>query len=92
MKFSVAAVVLFSSIATSFAGNFTPIPKNKIVQVCAVNCQTAFDLCVKLSAPPPLPPPTVGTQQTTPTVPLVVGNCEGDLKICLLVCQANPRG
>lgn len=40
----------------------------------------------------PPPPPTAGTQQTTPTVPLVVGNCEGDLKICLLVCQTNPRG
>jgi len=50
MKLSVAAILLFSSIATSFAGNFTPIPKNKIVQSCAVNCQNSFDLCARLSA------------------------------------------
>jgi hypothetical protein len=30
MKFSVAAIILFSSIATSFAGNFAPIPKNSL--------------------------------------------------------------
>ena len=93
MKLSVAAIILFSSIATSFAGNFTPIPKNKIVQTgCAVACQSNFDVCVRLRIPP-TPPPTVGTQQVAPPAPLVVGpNCEGELNICLLRCQANPRG
>lgn len=92
MKLTVAAIILLSSIATSFAGNFTLIPKNKIVQACAVACQNNFDLCVKLNIPPPQPPPTVGTQQTTPTLPLVIGNCQGDLNLCLLSCRANPRG
>ena len=91
MKVVGAPIILFCSVVTSFAGNFAPIPKNKIAQSCAVTCQNNFDLCAKLRTPPP-PPPTTGTQQTTPSVPLVVGNCEGDLKLCLLVCQTNPRG
>ena len=92
MKLTVAAIILLSSIATSFAGNFTPIPKNKIAQSCSATCQNLFNLCVKLNVPPPQPPPTAGTQQTTPTPPLIVGNCQGDLTLCLLSCQANPRG
>ena len=51
MKLTVAAIILLSSIATSFAGNFTLIPKNKIVQACAVTCQNNFDLCVNLTFP-----------------------------------------
>ena len=94
MNLGVAAIILFSSIATSFAGNFTPIPKNKIVQnACSFNCQNNFDVCVRLRVPPP-PPPTAGTQQVGPsTPPLIVGpNCEADRNICLLACQTNPRG
>ena len=53
MKLTVAAIILLSSIATSFAGNFTPIPKNKIAQACNDACQNAFDLCVRLNVPPP---------------------------------------
>jgi hypothetical protein len=93
LRLSAAAIILSSSITISFAGNFTPIPKNKIAQFCAVNCQNAFSLCVQLSAPPATPPPTVGTQQVTPTVPLVIGpDCQANLNLCLLSCQANPKG
>jgi hypothetical protein len=94
MKLSAATIILFASIPTSFAGNFTPIPKNKIVQnACFTNCRTAFDLCVRLRGTG-APPPTVGTQQVAPTTaPLVVGaNCELDRAYRLRACTSNPRG
>ena len=94
MKLSAAAIILFCSIATSFAGNLTPISKNKIVQnACLNNCQTAFDLCVRMRGTGTLPP-TVGTQQVTPTpIPLVTGpNCESDRDFCLRKCTLNPNG
>ncbi len=94
MKLSAAAIILFCSIATSFAGNFAPISKNKIVQnVCSTNCLSAFDVCVRLRGTG-TPPPTVGTQQVAPpTIPLVIGpNCELDRDICLKACATNPRG
>ena len=52
MKLSAAAIILFSSTTISFAGNFTPIAKGKIVQsqACFNNCNTAFDLCVRLNS------------------------------------------
>ena len=41
LRLRAAAIILLSSITISFAGNFTPIPKNKIAQGgCALNCQT----------------------------------------------------
>jgi hypothetical protein len=94
MKLNVAAIILFSSIGISFAGNLTPNPKNKIVQnVCSINCQTRFDLCARLRVPPPPPPPTAGTQQVGPSTPMIVGpNCESDRDLCLLACSLNPRG
>ena len=50
MKLVAAAIVLFSSTTTSVAGNFTPIPKNKIVQnTCFDRCQGEFELCLRLS-------------------------------------------
>jgi hypothetical protein len=73
-----------------FAGNFTPIPKNKIAQVdCSPSCLAAFDTCVRVRGVP-TPPPTVGTQQVAPpTVPLVIGpNCEFDRDACLRGCAA----
>jgi hypothetical protein len=92
MKLNVAAIILFSLVATSFAA---PIPKNKVVQnlqLCSAKCQNNFALCAQLRIPP-TPPPTVGTQQVAPPAPLVVGpNCEGELNLCFMRCQANPRG
>ena len=89
-----AAIILLSSATISFAGNFTPIPKNKIVQTgCGGMCQNNFAVCVQLNVPPPVPPPIAGTQQVTPTAPLPIGpDCAANLKVCLLLCQGQPRG
>ena len=92
MKLSVAAIIFFASIPASFAGNFTPIPKNKIVQVsCTFSCQSAFDQCVRLRGTGGAPP-TTGTQQVvTPAVTPQVGPlCEADRDACLRGCA--PRG
>jgi len=94
MKLSVAAIILFCSIATSFAGNLALISKNKIAQnSCAVNCQIQFDICTRLRGTAP-PPPTVGTQQVSPpTVTLPHGpQCEADRDFCTTRCTLNPRG
>lgn len=100
MELNVAAIILFSSIATCFAGNFTPIPKNKVVQNsqnCFANCQNNFNLCLSLrgtqlqpivTSPAPGTPPIVA-----PARPGIGPNCEGDQTLCLLSCQqSNPRG
>src|SRR5262245_34888959 len=99
MKLTVAAIIFLASIPASFASNFTPIPKNKIVQLdCSPSCLAAFDTCVRVRGTGS-PPPTVGTQQVaTPAVPLVIGpNCESDRDACLRGCAAirgarNPGG
>src|SRR4029453_17781499 len=89
MKLSVAAIILLASIQASLAGNFTPIPKNKIVQSdCTPSCRAAFDTCVRVRGTGTLPP-TIGTQQVaTPAVPLVIGpNCEFDRDACVRCCR-----
>jgi hypothetical protein len=49
MKLTVAAVMLlFTSVTTSFAGNFTPISKNKVAQSCFATCQIQFQLCLSV--------------------------------------------
>ena len=95
MKLSVVAIILFASTPASFAGNFTPIPKNKIAQTsCSTKCQVLFDTCTRLRTPPPAPPPTAGTQQVSPVVPpVIIGqNCEFERDTCLRFCVVNPRG
>jgi hypothetical protein len=99
MNLNVAAIILFSSIATCFAGNFTPIPKSKVVQNiqnCPANCQNNFNLCVRLRGTQFQPIVTPGTTPSTPPTvagtPSIGPNCEGDQTLCLLSCQANPRG
>jgi hypothetical protein len=90
MKLTVAAIILLASIPASFAGNFTPIPKNKIAQVdCSPSCLAAFDTCVRLRGTGG-PPPTVGTQQVaTPVVTTIIGPlCEADRDACLRGCAA----
>jgi hypothetical protein len=78
MKLSAAAIILFSSTTICFAGNFTPIPKSKIVQsqACFDNCQTAFNLCVRLNAGST----TVGR------------NCQSELSFCQTACQLRTKG
>jgi hypothetical protein len=55
MKLTVAAVILFTSVTTSFAGNFTPIPKkSRTIQlfyylsdyVSALPCGLQECLCI----------------------------------------------
>ena len=77
MKLSAAAIILFSSTTISFAGNFTPVPKGKIVQsqACFNNCNTAFDLCVRLNS---------GS--------IVVRNCQSELSSCQTACQLRNSG
>src|SRR6187401_239560 len=97
MKLSAAAIILFCSIATSFAGNFAPISKNKITQnSCLVNCQIQVDLCTRLrrSSSQSVLTPTPGTQQVAPpTVGVPLGpNCETDQDFYSNRCALNPRG
>lgn len=95
MKLNVAAIILFSSIAICSAGNFTPIPKNRVVQDiqnCFAKCQNDFNLCISLRGTPFQPIVTPNTPAiVAPTRP-VGRNCEGDQSLCLMSCQANPRG
>ena len=94
MKLVAATIILFMSTEASFAGNFTPIPKNKLAQTpCATSCQVLFDTCARLRAPPP-PPATAGTQQVAPQTPSVVigPNCEFEQAACLRACVTSPRG
>ena len=42
------AIILLSS-TFSFAGNFTPIPKNKVAQIgCSTQCENLFNLLAGL--------------------------------------------
>jgi hypothetical protein len=102
MNLNVAAIILFSSIATCFAGNFTPVPKSKVVQNiqnCPANCQNNFNLCVRLRGTQFQPIVTPGTTPITPPPTIVapvqsgIGpNCELDQNFCLRSCQVNPQG
>jgi hypothetical protein len=76
-QLTAAAIILFCAVTTGFAGNFTPIPNNKIAQTqsCVDNCLTAFDICVRLRGNS-----TVGR------------SCEAEQSFCLMSCQVNPRG
>jgi len=78
MKLTAAAIILFSSTTIGFTGNFTPVPKGKIVQsqACFNNCSTAFDLCVRLNS---------GSVT-------VVRNCQSELSVCQTACQLRNSG
>src|SRR5262245_43498881 len=102
MKPVVTAIILFASIQTSFAGNFTPIPKNKTAQIvdCTAGCGFTFDTCVRVrgtGGPSPTAAGTAGTQQVaTPTRPIIIGpSCEFDRDACLRGCasiRTSPPG
>jgi hypothetical protein len=78
MKLSATAITLFASTTISFAGDFTPIPKGKIVQsqACFNNCQIAFDQCVRLRS---------GSTN-------VFRNCESEQSFCTMACQLRLSG
>ena len=85
MKQVVAAIILLSSITTSFAGNFTPIPKNKIAQFnCAANCQTLFNQCLQLCGNSCL--------STSINRLPVSRNCDVERDLCILSCQGQRGG
>jgi hypothetical protein len=86
MKLSVAAVILLTSITNSFAGNFTPIPKNKVAQTqsCPANCQFAFLLCLQICG---------NACVSTPLNRLPASrNCDFELEACRRGCLSSRSG
>jgi hypothetical protein len=82
MKLSAAAIIFFSSITISFAGNFTPVPKNKIAQSgCSTACQNLFNVCLQVCGGNCL--------STSPNKPAVGRNCDIEELLCLQNC---PKG
>jgi len=77
MKVSAAAMILLFFPTISLSNNFTPVPKNQIVQSqsCVNSCAIAFNLCVRLRGNSP-----------------VGRSCEAEQSFCLMSCQLNPRG
>ena len=85
MKLSAVAIILLSSITTSFAGNFTPIPKIKIAQTtCLDNCQRAFVLCLGVCGS--------NCTSLSNNRPAVSRNCDVEQAICQRGCQFTPGG
>src|SRR5262245_11899256 len=75
MKITVAAVILFTSVTTSFAGNFTPIPKVRVVQAaCSAACQLAFQACLQVCG--------TGCQSLRADRPRITRNCDFELDAC----------
>jgi hypothetical protein len=79
------AAILLSSITISFAGNFTPIPKNRIAQGgCALNCQVLLNQCLQLCG---------SSCFSTSTNRLPVSrNCDLEQILCLQGCRVVPGG
>ena len=87
MKQIVAAIILLSSITTSFADNFTPIPKNKIAQSqfnCSANCQILFNQCLQLCG-------FSCVSTSTNRLP-VSRNCDVERDLCFLSCSGQRGG
>jgi hypothetical protein len=87
MKLGATLIILFYfSITTSFAGNFTPIPKSKIAQsgACAANCQSLFNLCLQLCGSSCL-------STSTNRLP-VTRNCDFERDACLRGCEGQRGG
>ena len=82
MKLIAAAIILFSSITFSFAGNYSPVSKNKIAQVgCVAVCQNLFNQCLNLCG---------NSCLSTSTNRLPVSrNCDIEQALCLQSC---PKG
>jgi hypothetical protein len=87
MKLVAAAIILFFSITISVAGNFTPIPKNKIAQSnCVSQCQNLFNLCLLVCGQFCLS--DVLDKLTPPNKPVVFRNCDLERVICVRNCPA----
>ena len=85
LRLSAAAIILLSSITISFAGNFTPIPKNKIAQGgCALNCQTLFNQCIQLCG-------SSCVSTSSNRLP-ASRNCDFEQAQCLQGCRSIPGG
>ena len=85
MKITVAAVILFTSVATSFAGNFTPIPKNRVAQAaCSAACQLAFQACLQVCGS--------GCQSLRADRPRITRNCDFELDACQRGCLTSKSG
>ena len=89
LKLGAAAIILFSfSVTASFAGNFTPIPKDKIVQnTCFDRCQSDFDLCIRLCGNSCLSSPPL-----TGGFPQAKRNCDFELNFCQTKCLRGLGG
>jgi len=89
MKLGAAVIILLSSVAISFAGDITTVPKTKIVQnSCSNNCAYQFTLCLQVCGSTCLS--TANTFSSGR--PAVARNCDNEQSLCLLRCAANPRG
>jgi hypothetical protein len=86
MKLTVAAVILFTSVTTSFAGNFTPIPKNKVAQStsCFITCQITFQFCLSVCGS--------ACVSTSVAKPPVSRNCDFELEACQRGCLSSRSG
>ena len=85
MKLAAAAIILLSSITTGLAGNFTPIPKNKIVQnFCFNNCQLTFLLCLSVCGN--------SCTSTSANKPVTSRNCDFELEACQRGCLSSRSG
>jgi len=79
MKITATAIIFFSSIAISLAGNFTPIAKNKIAQSgCSANCQNLFLQCLQVCGNNCL--------STSTNKPVASRNCDTEQAICVKNC------
>jgi hypothetical protein len=68
-----------------FPGNFTPIPKNKIVQnFCPSNCQLMFLLCLSVCGN--------GCTSTSSNKPPISRNCDFELDACQRGCLSSRSG
>jgi hypothetical protein len=85
LRLSAAAIILSSSITICLAGNFTPVPKNKIAQGgCALNCQVLFNQCLQLCGS--------NCFSTSSNRLPVSRNCDVEQIICLQGCRVVPGG
>ena len=84
MKVTVAAVILFASVTTSFAGNFTPIPKNKVAQSCLAACAIQFQVCLQLCG--------IACVSTSLNRLPASRNCDFELEYCQRGCRSSTSG
>ena len=83
MRLGIVAIILFTSVTTGLAGDFTPIPKNKIAQLganCVVRCDNLFNLCLQLCG-------SSCVATSINRLP-VSRNCDFERDFCLIGCRS----